>query len=163
MSPFFGHIDVEQPARYPDENFRMKVQVPQSCPTLCDPMVCSSPGSSAHGDSLGKNTAVGCHFLLQGIFPTQGSNPGLPHCRQILDCLSHQGNPWTHTIDIIPVISGIALLWALHMNVHCYMHVNVTSLAKCFLETGLMLFGHKESSQYIHIGKLTERQVFQSR
>ena len=40
--------------------------------------------------SLGKNTGVGCHFLLQGIFPTQGSNPGLPHCRQILYSLSHQ-------------------------------------------------------------------------
>ena len=35
-------------------------------------------------DSPGKNTGVGCHFLLQGIFPTQGSNPGLLHCRQIL-------------------------------------------------------------------------------
>ena len=36
------------------------------------------------GDSPGKNTGVGCHFLLQGIFPTQGLNPGLPHCRQTL-------------------------------------------------------------------------------
>ena len=43
-------------------------------------------------DSPGKNTGVGCHALLQGIFPTQGSNPGLPHCRQILYHLSHQGN-----------------------------------------------------------------------
>ena len=43
--------------------------------------------------SLGKNTGVGCHFLLQEIFPTQGSNPGLPHCRQILYCVSHQGSP----------------------------------------------------------------------
>jgi len=34
---------------------------------------------------------VDWHFLLQGIFPTQGSNPGLPHCRQTLYCLSHQG------------------------------------------------------------------------
>ena len=44
-------------------------------------------------DSPGKNTGVGCHALLHGIFPTQGSNPGLPHCRQILYCLSHQGSP----------------------------------------------------------------------
>ena len=35
-------------------------------------------------DSPGKNTRVGCHFLLQGIFPTQGLNPGLPHCGRIL-------------------------------------------------------------------------------
>ena len=47
-------------------------------------MGCSPPGSSAHGDSPGKNTGVGCHALLQGIFPTQGSNWGLLHCRQIL-------------------------------------------------------------------------------
>ena len=40
-------------------------------------------------DSSGKNTGVDCHALLQGIFPTQGSNPGLPHCRQILYHLSH--------------------------------------------------------------------------
>ena len=47
-------------------------------------MDCSQPGSSVHGDSPGKNTGVGCHALSQGIFPTQGSNPGLLHCRQIL-------------------------------------------------------------------------------
>ena len=49
----------------------------QSCPTLCNPMDCSSPDSSVHGDSPGKNTGVGCHFLLQAIFLTQGSNPCL--------------------------------------------------------------------------------------
>ena len=43
---------------------------------------------------LGKSTGVGCHFLLQGIFPTQGSNLGLQHCRQMLYPLSHQGIPW---------------------------------------------------------------------
>ena len=42
----------------------------QLCPTLCDPMDCSPPGSSVHGDSPGKNTGVGCHALPQGIFPT---------------------------------------------------------------------------------------------
>ena len=51
----------------------------------------SMPCSSVHGDSPGKNTEVGCCALLQGSFPTQGLNPGLPHCRQILYCLSHQG------------------------------------------------------------------------
>ena len=44
-------------------------------------------------DSLGQNTGVGSHSLLQGIFPTQGSNPGLPHCRRILYQLSHKGSP----------------------------------------------------------------------
>ena len=42
--------------------------------------------------SAGKSAGVGCHFLLQGIFRTQGSYSGLPHCRQTLYCLSHQGN-----------------------------------------------------------------------
>ena len=49
----------------------------QSHPTLCDPTDCSPPGSSVYGDYSGKNTGVGCHALLQGIFPTQGSNPHL--------------------------------------------------------------------------------------
>ena len=53
--------------------------VTQLCPTLFDPMDCSSPGSSVHGGFLGKNTRVSCHPVLQGIFPTQGSNPGLLH------------------------------------------------------------------------------------
>ena len=51
---------------------------------ICDPMDCSPPGSSVCGDSPGKNTGVGCHALFQGIVPTQGSNLGLPYCRQIL-------------------------------------------------------------------------------
>ena len=98
--------------------------VVQSCPTLSDTMDSSPPGTSVHGDSLGKeywsglpcplpgdfpnpgiesrcpalqadsllsepqvmpkNTGVGCRFLLQRIFPTQGSNLGLLHCRQTL-------------------------------------------------------------------------------
>ena len=44
-------------------------------------------------NSPGQNTGVGSHCLLQGIFPTQGLNPGLPHCRQILYQLGHQGSP----------------------------------------------------------------------
>ena len=63
--------------------------VAQPCTTLCDPMDCSLPDSSVHGDSPGKNTGVGCHALFQGIFPTQGSNPGLQHCRQTLYHLNH--------------------------------------------------------------------------
>ena len=47
-------------------------------------------------DSPGKNTGVGCHFLLQGIFPAQEWNPGLLHCRQILYHLSHQRSPSSH-------------------------------------------------------------------
>ena len=57
--------------------------VTQSCPTLCDPINCSPPGSSVHGDS------PGCYAFLQGIFPTQGSNLGLLHCRQVLYRQNH--------------------------------------------------------------------------
>ena len=67
--------------------------VNQSCLTLVNPWTVGLPGSSVHGDSPGKNTGVGCHALLQGIFPTQGLNSGLLHCGQILYCLSHQGSP----------------------------------------------------------------------
>ena len=55
------------------------------------PCDCSPPGSSVH--SPAKNTGVGCHALLLGIFQTQGSNPGLPHCRRILYHLSQQQSP----------------------------------------------------------------------
>ena len=67
--------------------------VAQSWPTLCDPMDCSPPSSSVHGDFSGKNTRVGCHALIQGIFLTQGLNSHLPHCRWILCHLSLVGSP----------------------------------------------------------------------
>ena len=59
-----------------------------SCLPLCDPIDWTRPGSSVHGDSPGKNTGVGCHALLQGVFPMQGSNLGLPHGGRILYHLS---------------------------------------------------------------------------
>ena len=61
-------------------------QSPSRVLTLCDPMDCSPP-DFCPWDFPGKNTRVDCHFLLQGIFPTQGSNLrllSLLHCRQIL-------------------------------------------------------------------------------
>ena len=58
--------------------------VTKSCPTLCDPTDCTSPGSSVHGISPGKNSGVDCPFLLQGIFPTQELHLCLLHCRWIL-------------------------------------------------------------------------------
>ena len=64
----------------------------QPCLTLCRPMDCSPPGSSVLGSTLSKNAGMGCHVLLQWVFPTQESNRGLPHCRQILYQLSYQGS-----------------------------------------------------------------------
>ena len=66
---------------------------------LCDPVDCSPSGFFVHGISQSR-ILVGCHFLLQGIFPTQGSNLPLLHCRPILYCLSQQGSPsvcWVST------------------------------------------------------------------
>ena len=61
---------------------KVKVLVSQSDPTLCDSMDSSLPGSSVRGiNASGKNIEVGCHSPLQGIFPIQGSNLGLLHCR----------------------------------------------------------------------------------
>ena len=74
--------------------------VTQMCVTLCDPMDCNPPG-----------TSVGCHALLQGIFPTQGSNPDVPHCRWILYHLRHQGSPgaeWYPTMWPLISISTFA-------------------------------------------------------
>ena len=61
-------------------------------------------------NSPGKNTGVGSHSLLQGIFPTQGSNPGLLHCRQVLYQLSHQRSPF-HTV-VVQSLSWFDSLWS---------------------------------------------------
>ena len=66
--------------------------VAQSCANFCNPMDCSQPGSAVHGDSPGKNIEVGFHVLLQGIFPTQISNIGFSHCKQIFYHISHLGS-----------------------------------------------------------------------
>ena len=77
-----------------------EVKVAQSCLTLCDRIdytVWNSPG---------QNPGVGSLSLLQGIFPTQGSNPGLPHCGQILYQLSHKGSPRILEWVAYPFFSG---------------------------------------------------------
>ena len=67
--------------------WKVKVKVARSCPTLCNPMDYSP------WNSPGQNTGMGSFSLLRGIFPTQGSNPGLPHCRRTLYQLSYKGSP----------------------------------------------------------------------
>ena len=74
-------------------NKNVKVLVTPSCLVLWDSMDCSPPGSSVRGILQVRILDWVNHFLLQGSFPTQGSNPGLPHCRQIFYPLSHQGSP----------------------------------------------------------------------
>ena len=64
--------------------------VTQSYLTLCHRIACSLPNFSVPGDSPGKNTGVGCYFLLQGVFLTQKWNWGLPHCRWVLYQLNYK-------------------------------------------------------------------------
>ena len=66
----------------------LKVKVTQQCLTLCDPM-----NYIVHGILQARILKWVALPLLQGIFPNQGSNPGLPHCRWFLYQLSHQGSP----------------------------------------------------------------------
>ena len=80
------------------------------------PHGCSLPGSSVHSDSPDKNTGVGGHALLQGIFPTQGSKPGLPHCRQILYQLGENHfSVYIYPLPLappIPLVQHRAVSWA---------------------------------------------------
>ena len=87
----FGHRKEKLRTKLLWTNTMVKVKL-LSHVRLCDPMDCNISASSLRGFP-GKSSRVGCHFLLQGIFPTQGSNPSLPHCRQVLYRLSHQGSP----------------------------------------------------------------------
>ena len=78
----------------------------QSYPTLCDPRDCSLPGSSVHGGSPGKNTGAGCHALLQGIFPTQGSNP----------CHLHVLHWQASSLPLVPPEKPISLIQTKHLS-----------------------------------------------
>ena len=77
-----------------------RVKVIQSCPNLC------SHGLHSPWNSPGQNMGVGSLSLLQEIFPTQGSNPGLPHCGRILYQLSHRGIPTILEWVAFPFSSG---------------------------------------------------------
>ena len=70
---------------------KVKVLVTQLCPTLCDPMDCSPPGSSVHGILQARIL----EWTAIPSFPTQGANTGLQHCKQILYRLSHHGMTYT--------------------------------------------------------------------
>ena len=104
--------------------------VAQSCLTLCNP-IDRSPGENNSNPlqySCLENGGVGCHALLQGIFPTQGSNPGPLHCGQILYFLSHQGSPLTvwgfrksEDIWVHSSTKGISQYWLTFLNRPAYL------------------------------------------
>ena len=121
-----------------------------SCLTLWPHGLNSPPGSSVRGDSPGKNTGVGCHALLQEIFPTQQSNLGFPHCRRILYYLSHWRSPiflivMSHLwkvksllpFGICVILSFVFLFfflewWGYHKD-WCLLKFTVQALLKCRL------------------------------
>ena len=92
-------------------------------------------------NSPGKNTGVGCHFLLQGIFPTQGLNPGLLHCRWSLYHLSHQGSPiWIQKV-LCKTVFFKSLLLLTHHSSHSFLYCcschNIVYILSVF-STGLI-------------------------
>ena len=100
-------------------------------------------------DFLGKSTGVSCHFLLQRIFPTQGSKPGLPHCRQMLYCLSHKGSPVTAIMSTISAITTIyqdwssSLIKSLVVRIYNYVKKNTNLEKDLTLEVkDLLFFSH---------------------
>ena len=139
--------------------------VAQLCPTLCDPMDCSSPGSSVHGDSPGKNIGVGCHALLQGIFLTKGWKPGLLNCRWILYQLSHQGSPvfnktlrkahppsWLPALTrpvVPPALTAIHFLAAVLSARVCVPHC--TPVGPCFNRGGTAFLGNAAPRGLAHL------------
>ena len=72
-------------------------------------MDCSPPGFSVHEDPPDKNSGACCHALLQGVFPTQGSNAGHLHCRQILYHLSLPGKPKNTGVGNLSFLQGTFL------------------------------------------------------
>ena len=95
-------LNTQQTILVPSAHLSLKVLVAQSCPTL------TTSWTVAHQsplrilcpcDSPSKNTGVGCHSLLQGIFLTQGLNSGLLHCRKILYLLSYRESRITSLIS----------------------------------------------------------------
>ena len=93
--------------------------VAQSCLTLCNPMTCITH-QAPRWNSPGRITRVGNHSLLQGIFLTQESNLGLPHCQQILYHLNHEGSSLMY-IDLMinDIEHWYVLFWKTSIERHC--------------------------------------------
>ena len=87
-----------------------------------------------------KNTGVDSHSLLQGIFPTQGSNPGLPHCRQSLYHLSYQGSPVFITFYL-----KVKYWYILSINLCCFHSIYHKFLNIAVITTFKGIFGYYDA------------------
>ena len=123
------------------ESERSEVKVAQLCLTLCDPM------NYSPWNSPGQNTGVGSLSLLQGIFPTLGLNPGLPHCRQILYQLSHKGKLYSN------VTFSMTSFLTIFSKLQSYTHIPCTTFsAFIFL---LNTYYYTAEPCHIAVGALT--------
>ena len=90
-----------------------KALVTQLSPTLCEPMDCSPPSSSVRGILQARILGVSCSSLLQGIFPTQGFNPGLLNCKQIgtfwatMEAQFQSNVTWSFLSSLIPIFKSV--------------------------------------------------------
>ena len=99
----------------------------ESCSVMSDSL--QPHGLYSPWNSPGKNTGVGCHSLLQEIFPTQGLNPGLPHCRWILYQLSCHGSP----LPLHVRMNSQSDSWLSHLSTGCHHSKLTASLVGPFL------------------------------
>ena len=108
----------------------------QLCLTPCNPVDCGLPVSSVHGDSPGKNAGVGCHALLQGSFPTQGSNSHLScllHWQASSLPLAPPGKPPAHSKHSIN--SGPGVYPSFHQSIHPSIHHSIYPFHLSFHES----------------------------
>ena len=110
-----------------------------SCVQLCDAIDCGPPGSSVRELFPSKNTGVGCHFLLQRIFPVQGSNTS-PALHTESSPLRHLGSPCFIIVIAFlscPLLRFLFFIIIIHLYILLWMHVHYTSgmgmLAKSLL------------------------------
>ena len=116
----------------------MNVLVAKSCLLHCHPQTRAHQAPlSMH--SLGKNTGMSCHALLQGIFPTQGPNLSLLHCRQILYCLSHQGS---HFFCLLTKrsVSMLCFFPSIYFNLRVPLYLKLVSCRQHARDLFLLLF-----------------------
>ena len=137
---------------------KVRVLVAQLCLTLCDTMDCSPPGSSVHGILQARILGGHCLSLLQGIVLTQGSNPGLLRCGQILYQLSHKGSPKAFVVNQIWAAHSFLSLpefcLQLFLFIHSYkashlLRVPLTCSSHFhpqFIDSSVLSLGHTSSS-----------------
>ena len=107
------HLCFKEPCRWFWSHWRLRsavrcgAQFPIHVWLVATPQTVA-PGPSVHGDPPGKNTGMAYHALLQGIFPTQGLRSDLPHCRQMLHRVGHQGSPGILAWAVYPFSMGFS-------------------------------------------------------